>query len=181
MIAIVLLVCSVLLAFPLELPAFDSNSTTVRTKSRKNTKAFDLPIGRLYVDPNTWSKITENLVPGSTLELVHSEGDVFLAVVTSPDFVPAVDFISAFVEGMASAAPEVKDPRISKQRTVQVNGKQLTDVSITSLVAKQVFVYRGYLYTGRKGMCFIVTWTHGDLYQELKQVIEQVLDGYVVK
>ena len=82
---------------------------------------------------------------------------------------------------MASGDSEVKNATLSKRRSLTVNGTQLTDITITAIVSHQPFVYRGYLYTGRKGLCLILTWTHADLYSELVGDIEQALDGYVAK
>ncbi len=180
MISTVFLLCSLVLAMPaLESPGPDTK--LARTKSKKNTQVFNLPIGKLWVDPLLWKKSVDANVPGAALELAHNEGDAFLAVVTSTDFMPANDFIVAFVDGMTSGDSEVKNAKLAKRRALSVNSKQLTDITITAQVSNQPFVYRGYLYTGRQGVCLILTWTHADLYNELLADIEQVLDGYVLK
>lgn len=181
MIRILTVLCSLLLAMPLLAGPVDSESKVIRTKGKKNTLAFNLPVGKLWVEPQVWSKSKEQNVPGAALELTHKEGDAFLAVITSPDFMPTNDFIVAFVEGMTSGDSEVKDAKLAKRSSVRVNGTQLTDITITAVVSNQEFVYRGYLYTGRKGVCFVLAWTHVDLYIELEANIEHALDGLVVK
>lgn len=181
MISMALMLCGLMLVFPaLESPP-ELDSKVIRTTSKKNTKSFVLPFGKLWVDPSVWSKSKDQNVPGAVLELAHHEGDAFLAVVTSPDFMTANDFIVAFVDGMTSGDSEVKDAKLSKRRSIRLNGTQLTDITITAMVSDQEFVYRGYLYTGRKGVCLVLTWTHVDLYSELSSEIEQVLDGFIVK
>lgn len=176
-VSMLLLCCMIFVSSAAESPGPDIS----RTKSKKNTQGFSLPIGKLYVNPSVWKKSTEANVPGAALELAHNEGDAFLAVVSNPDFMPANDFIVAFVDGMSSGDSEVKNPKLAKRRSMRVNGVPLTDITITALVSNQPFVYRGYLYTGRKGVCLVLTWTHADLYDELIGDIEQALDGFVVK
>lgn len=175
-----LLLCSLAVASPVfEGPGPDTKLS--RTKSKKNIQAFSLPIGKLWVNPTVWKKNIDANVPGAALELSHNEGDAFLAVVSNPDFMPANDFIVAFVDGMSSGDSEVKNSKLTKRRSLRVNGHPVTDITITAQVSNQPFVYRGYLYTGRQGVCLILTWTHAELYNELTADIEQALDGYVVK
>lgn len=181
MISLALAMCGLAFAFNVLQVPETADANSIRTVSKKNTKSFTLPAGKLLVDPSLWTKSKEQNVPGAALELTHKEGDAFLAVVTGPDFVPSNDFIDAFVEGMSSGESDVKDAKLTKKKVIRVNGTQVTDITITATVGKQDFVYRGYLYTGRKGVCLVLTWTHIDLYDELSSDIEQALNGIVIK
>lgn len=187
MISALFALCSLMFVFgsyqspdPLKTPEVVTDSS-VRKSNKKNTKSYTLPIGKLLVDPKVWTKSIESNVPGAALELVHDEGDAFLAVVTSADFIPSNDFIKAFVDGMSTDDSDVKNATLSLRKVITVNGQQLTDITVTAVVTGQNFVYRGYLYTGRKGVSLVLIWTHADLYRELLSDIEQVLDGYVAK
>lgn len=159
-------------------PASEKPVKLVKPKTAK--QQYTIGYGTLYVDNKLWTKSPEDIVEDAAVTLVHVDGNAYIAGMTNTQFVPTDMFVEQFLAGLQSDEQN-KDVRLIEKRIVEVNGVKMTELVIHVIINDTPFMYDVLVHTGSKGMIMMMSWTHSEIFEELKADMLSAFSGLVVK
>lgn len=160
--------------------ASDSDEPVKLVKPKTANEQYAVGYGTLFVDNKLWTKSPEDIVEDAAVTLVHVDGNAYIAGMTNTQFVPTDMFVEQFLAGLQSDEQN-KDVRLIKKRTVEVNGVKMTELVIHVIINDTPFMYDVLVHTGSKGMIMMMSWTHSEIFEELKADMLSAFSGLVVK
>ena len=162
----------------LNAPVSEKPVKLVKPKTAK--QQYAIGYGTLFVDNKRWTKSPEVIIEDAAVNLVHADGNAYIAGMTNTQFVPIDAFVEQFLGGLRSDEQN-KDVRLIEKRNVEVNGVKMTELVIHVTINDTPFMYDVLVHTGSKGMIMMMSWTHSEIFEELKADMMSAFSGLVIK
>lgn len=149
-------------------------------KPKSAAQQYPIGYGTLHVDDKVWPQAKAAIAEEAVVNLVHADGNAYIAGITNTQFVPMDMFVENFVLGL-EASEENSDVSLIERRVVEVNGVVMTELVIHATVSDMLFTYDVLMHSGTKGMIMLLSWSAREIYDELKADIHAAFSGLVVK
>jgi hypothetical protein len=147
-----------------------SNKSSFLVKSKK------LNIG-IWMDPKEWKfqKAPEN--EAAEFQFQKKDEDIYAMLISEKIEVPIEKLKEIAFSNAQGAAPDVV---ITQEEYRNVNGIQVLMMQMTGTIQGIKFVYFGYYYSNTNGTIQFLTYTSQNLFQNYKEDMEDLLNGFVV-
>lgn len=109
--------------------------------------------------------------------LTHKDGDVYALAVVEWIAVPLSTLRKIALDNTKRAAPDAK---IVFEEEREVNGVKLLAMQIEATVQEIQFTYFDYFWSGKAGTIQVLTYTSRNLFPQVKQDMEELLNGVVI-
>jgi hypothetical protein len=160
----------------------DDGTWTYAEFAKKDKRASERYVGKhgtfaLSMVPGVWKKSEKPSNPVAEAEFTHKEGDAMAMVIAERIAVPPAQLKQTVVQNIRNADPQAK---ILKEEKKTVNGTDVQFLTLNAKVQGIPFTYMYCLYTGDAGTIQIMTFTGQNLFNEYKQDMEAMLNGFEV-
>jgi len=159
-------------------PASEKPVKLVKPKTAK--QQYTIGYGTLFVDNKRWTKSPEAFAQDAAVNLLHSDGNAYISGITYTQFVSIDTFVEQFLSSLQSDEQN-KGVRLIERRIVDVNGVKMTELVIHLTNGDTPLMYDIIVHTGSKGLIVLMSWTHSEIFEELKADMMSALSGLVVK
>lgn len=138
-------------------------------KSKKTSSGFWINTQKWTINPQSNDETTE-------YHLTLKEDDVFAMILTEKFEVPLDALRDIALKNAKEAAPDIT---IIQEEYRMVNNKKVLMLKLTGSIQGINFTYFGYYYSNKTGTVQFVTYTAQNLFNEVEDVCESLLNGLV--
>ena len=147
-------------------------------KDRKATflvKSKRIDIG-IWLNTKEWSfkKAKSNEAAELTFELKN--GDLYAMIISEKAQIPLLSLRELAISNAKEVAPDVK---IDSEEYRTINGTKILMLQMSGTTQGVKFKYYSYYYSSSKGVAQIVTYTALNLFEDYKDKMERLLNGFM--
>lgn len=133
----------------------------------------------LWIDPQKWNLLEQNLNPIAEYSLSLKNGEVFAMVLPEKEQVPLNMVPDIIIQG--AEANGVKNAKIVEKEMRNVNGTEVLHLKWTGEIQDMKFIYVYDIYSGDRGTVQLVAYTLQDLYNKYSDEIDKFLNGFCLQ
>ena len=158
----------------------DDGTWTYAEFAKKDKRGSERYVGKhgtfaLSLAPGVWKKSEKPSSPVAEAEFTHREGDAVALVIAERIAVPPARLKETVLQNIRNVDPQAK---ILKEEKKTVNGTNVQFLTLNAKVQGIPFTYMYCLYTGDADTIQIMTFTAQHLFNEYRQDMEAVLNGF---
>lgn len=130
----------------------------------------------VWIDPKKWSFKKSKPTSASEYKFYSIKGDLYGMLIAEKISLPLESLVNIAISNAKEAATNVE---IVKKEYRIVNGLKVAMMQMTGKIQGIVFIYFGYYYTGERGSFQMLTYTSQNLFEQNKNEMEELLNGFV--
>ena len=153
------------------------NETTF-TKSKNSSflvKSKNVNVG-VWIHPKNWQFSKVDDASAQEFNFKRRGEDLYAMLITEKMQIPLQNLRTIAIENGRAAAPDIK---VVKEEYRTVNGLQVLMMQLGGTIQGIQFRYFGYYFTSEKGTVQLISYTSENLFNEYKEEMEEILNGFV--
>jgi hypothetical protein len=147
-----------------------SEKSTFLVKSTKTKFGF-------WIDPKIWNFKKSKIEDAAEFNLELKKGDLYSIIMSEKIEVPIENLREIALENAQSASSDLE---IINEEFRIVNGQKVLNLQFKGTIQGIKFVYFGYYFSNEKGTVQYLTYTSSNLFAEMKNLCEELLNGLVL-